>query len=77
MNRLTLLHRWLRDHQAYFWSLLALFPSLWASSPEIQALLPAKLVSWGTAAAAVVGFLVRLHASLKAVRPDPTDQAGA
>lgn len=77
MNRLLTLHAWLKAHRAYFWTLLALFPSLWASSPDIQALLPPKLVSWGTAAVAVIGFVLRLRASLKAARPDPTDQAGA
>ena len=78
MNRLRAVHMWLKAHQAYFWTVLALFPSLWASSADIQALLPPKLVSWGTVAVAVVGFVLRVRASLKAARlPDDTDQAGA
>lgn len=71
-------HAWLRAHQGYLWGVLAVFPSLWASSTDIQALLPPKVVSWGTVVVAVVAFVLRLRASLKVANDqDDSDQAGA
>lgn len=71
-------HVWLRAHQAYLWGVLAVFPSLWASSADIQALLPPKVVSWGTVAVAVIAFILRLRTSLHTAKAaDDTDKAGA
>ena len=78
IERLKRWHAWLRARQAYLWGVLAIFPSLWASSADIQALLPPKVVSWGTVAVAVIAFVLRLRASLKAAKaPDDADKAGA
>ena len=71
-------HRWLTAHQAYFWGLLAIFPELWVASPDLQSMLPAVVVSRVASVIAVIGFSIRLRASIKAAKAlDDTDKAGA
>lgn len=64
---------WWKWHSTYVFALLAVFPTVWLASPELQALLPAKLVSAVAPAVAAVGFLVRLRAqAVKVPKPSPT-----
>lgn len=64
---------WWKWHSTYVFAVLAIFPTVWLASPELQALLPPKLVSAIAPFVAAVGFLVRLHAqALKLPLPKPT-----
>lgn len=64
---------WWRWHSTYVFAVLAIFPTVWLASPELQALLPAKLVSAIAPFVAGIGFLVRLRAqALTLPRPKPT-----
>lgn len=77
-GRLVRLHGWLKGHQAYFWTLLAVFPEVWLHSADLQALLPAALVSRIAPFVAAIGFALRVRQGLRqAPQPDDTDQAGA
>lgn len=78
-DRIIRLHAWMKAHKAYFWGVVAIFPELWVSSPDLQAMLPAPLVSRIASAVAVISFGIRLRASLRAakLRADDTDKAGA
>lgn len=78
MNAIARWHAWMKAHSAYFWGTLAIFPEVWVMSPDLQALLPAVLVSRIASVAAVVGFVLKVRAKLKAAKlDDPTDHAGA
>lgn len=70
-------HAWLAEHSAYLYALLAIFPEVWLQSTELQAMLPATLVSRIAPFIAVLGFALRLRRSFKTVRPDESDKAGA
>lgn len=60
---------WWKWHSTYVFALLAVFPTVWLASPELQALLPAKLVSAVAPFVAGIGFLVRLRAQALKIRP--------
>lgn len=69
---------WWKWHSTYIFAVLAVFPMVWLSSPELQALLPPALVSKIAPAVGVLGFLLRLRAQIpKPPKHDPTDEAGA
>lgn len=63
----------------YVLGALVVFPEVWLHSPELQALLPAKLVSTVGPYIGGLGLAVQLwKARAKASdKPDPTDEAGA
>jgi hypothetical protein len=69
-------HRWWRWHSTYVFAVLALFPAVWLSSADLQALLPPKVVSAIAPAVGVIGFLVRIRKqaeSLPPVKEEPKD----
>lgn len=69
---------WWKWHSTYVFGVLSVFPLVWLGSPELQALLPPKLVSAIAPAIGMLGFLLRLRAQLpKVPKPDPSDEAGA
>jgi len=64
---------WWKWHSTYIFGLLAVFPMAWLESADLQALLPATLVSKIAPVVAVIGFVVRLRAqALKVPMPKPT-----
>lgn len=69
--------------QEYLLAAIVVFPEVWLHSVELQALLPAKLVSTVAPFVGGIGLAVRLYqarARLPLPRPtvpDDTDQAGA
>lgn len=64
---------WWKWHSTYVFGLMAVFPVVWLQSADLQALLPATLVSKIAPFVAVIGFIVRLHAqALKVPLPKPT-----
>lgn len=64
---------WWRWHSTWVFAVLAIFPTVWLSSADLQALLPPKLVSAIAPAVAALGFLVRLRKqALKVPLPKPT-----
>lgn len=78
MHKLAALHRWLKAHKGYTLALLAAFPELWAQSADVQAHLPATVVSHLAALAMLVRFGLNVRATLAALpKVDDTDQAGA
>lgn len=78
MNLITRWHVWLKAHSAYFWGTLAIFPEIWVASPDLQAMLPAVLVSRIASVIAVLAFGLKIRASIKAAKlADDTDKAGA
>lgn len=58
---------WWKWHSTYVFAVLAIFPTVWLASPELQALLPPKLVSAIAPFVAGIGFLVRLRKQAIAV----------
>lgn len=63
---------WWKWHSTYIFGVLAVFPVVWLSSPDLQALLPATLVSRIAPFVAAIGFVVRLRAqALKVPPPNP------
>jgi hypothetical protein len=78
-DRIRKLHAWLKARSAYFLGAMALFPQLWLSSPEIQALLPATWVSRIATTVALIAFAGKLVSGLRRLpKPaDDTDEAGA
>lgn len=69
---------WWKWHSTYVFGVLAIFPMVWLNSPELQALLPAALVSKIAPIIGVIGFLLRIRAQLpKPPKSDPSDGAGA
>jgi hypothetical protein len=76
-ERLKRVHAWLASHSAYFYALLAVFPEVWLQSPDLQAMLPATLVSRIAPFVAVIGFALRVRKGLPKPPHDDTDEAGA
>lgn len=72
-------HAWLKAHQAYTLAALAAFPELWAQSTDLQAHLPATVVSHVASAAMLVRFGLNVRATIAALpkAADDTDKAGA
>lgn len=62
---------WWKWHSTYVFGLLAVFPVVWLSSGDLQALLPATLVSKIAPFVAIVGFAVRLRQQAVKVPPPP------
>lgn len=52
---------WWRWHSTHVFAILAVFPAVWAASPDFQAVLPAKAVTAITTGLAVLGFVLRLR----------------
>lgn len=48
-----------KHYSSFALSFIAAFPTIWAASPEVQSILPASWVLRITAAAAVIGFIVK------------------
>ena len=64
---------WWKWHSTWVFAMLAIFPAVWLSSSDLQALLPPRLVSTIAPFVAALGFVVRLHAqALKVPMPKPT-----
>jgi hypothetical protein len=64
---------WWKWHSTYIFGVLAVFPVVWLESADLQALLPATLVSKIAPVVAVIGFVVRLRAqAIKVPLPKPT-----
>lgn len=64
---------WYRWHSTYVFALLAIFPTVWLASPDLQALLSAHVVSAIAPFVGVIGFVVRLRdQGLQIAPPKPT-----
>lgn len=64
---------WWKWHSTWVFAMLAIFPAVWLSSSDLQALLSPRLVSMIAPFVAALGFVVRLHAqALKVPMPKPT-----
>jgi len=48
---------WWRWHRAVIWLTFTTFPLVWLNHPELQALLPAKIVSLIAPAMGAIGFI--------------------
>jgi hypothetical protein len=69
---------WWKWHSTYVFGLISVFPLVWLNSPELQALLPPKLVSEIAPFVGGLGFFLRIRAQLRKVpKRDPSDGAGA
>ncbi len=51
---------WWRWGSTYVFAAIVAFPGIWLASPELQALLPPKLVSMVAPFVGVLGFVIRL-----------------
>lgn len=64
---------WWKWHSTYVFAVLAIFPTVWLASPDLQALLPPRLVSMIAPPVAAIGFFLRLRRqALKLPMPKPT-----
>lgn len=52
---------WWKLHSNWIFGLFAVFPVVWLSSPDLQAMLPPKLVSGIAPIVAILGILARVH----------------
>ena len=52
---------WYKWHSTYVWGIVGIFPIVWLQSPELQAMLPAKLVSSIAPFIAALGFTVNIR----------------
>lgn len=69
---------WWRWGSTYVYLVLAAFPTVWLMSPDLQAMLPPKVVSAVAPFVAALGFFLRIRKQVrKTPKPDDTDQAGA
>lgn len=66
---------WWKWHSTYVFGLLAVFPVVWLSSSDLQALLPATLVSKIAPFVAIVGFVVRIRQQAVKVPGPPASNA--
>lgn len=62
---------WWRWHSTYIFGVIAVFPVVWLSSADLQALLPPKVVSAIAPVVGVVGFIVRIRAQAVQVPKPP------
>jgi len=53
--------QWWKLHSNWIFGLFAVFPVVWLSSPDLQAMLPPKLVSEIAPVVAVLGILARVR----------------
>lgn len=64
---------WWKWHSTWVFAVLAIFPAVWLASPDLQALLPPRLVSIIAPPVAAIGFFLRLRAqAVKLPTPKPT-----
>lgn len=64
---------WWRWHSTYVFAVMAVFPTVWLASPDLQALLPPQIVSLLAPPLAVLGFVLRLRDQLLELpAPKPT-----
>lgn len=64
---------WWRLHSNWIFGLFAVFPVVWLSSPDLQAMLPPKAVSAIAPVVAVIGILARIRKqALQPPMPKPT-----
>jgi hypothetical protein len=64
---------WWKLHSNWVFGLFAVFPVVWLSSPDLQAMLPPKLVSEIAPVVAVLGIAARMRKqALKPPMPKPT-----
>lgn len=64
---------WWKLHSNWVFGLFAVFPVVWLSSSDLQAMLPPKAVSAIAPVAAVIGILVRMRKqALNPPLPKPT-----
>lgn len=69
---------WWKWHSTYVFGALAIFPMVWLNSPDLQAMLPPKLVSEIAPFIGALGFLLRIRAQAKKIpKRDASDEAGA
>lgn len=61
--------QWWRWGSTYVFAAIVAFPSIWLASPELQALLPPKLVSAVAPFVGVLGFVIRLTQRTKKDAP--------
>ena len=53
--------QWWKLHSNWIFGVFAVFPVVWLSSPDLQAMLPPKLVSEIAPVVAVLGILARVR----------------
>ena len=64
---------WWRWHSTWVFATLAIFPTVWLANPDLQALLPPKIVSAIAPFIAGLGFFLRIREqALKLPPPKPT-----
>ncbi len=56
-SKMTKIKEWLKWHRALIWGVFTAFPIVWVTHPELQALLPAKIISCVAPIAGIVGFI--------------------
>lgn len=71
MKLVTDARNWWKWHSTYVFGLMGVFPLVWLNSSDLQALLPASLVSKVAPIVAALGFLVRLRKQTLRVPPPP------
>lgn len=69
MKLVSDVRNWWRWHTTYFFAFLAVFPAAWLASPDLQALLPPKVVSAIAPCIGVLGFLLRIRQQALAIPP--------
>lgn len=52
---------WWKWHSTWVFAVLATFPTVWLASPDLQALLPPKIVSAVAPFVAGLGFVLRIR----------------
>jgi len=63
---------WWKWHSTYVFAALAVLPTVWLSSPELQAMLPPKWAASIAPPLAVLGFFLRIHKQAQNL-PPPVD----
>lgn len=61
---MTRIKEWLKWHRALIWGVFTAFPIVWVTHPELQALLPAKIISYIAPIAGIVGFISEIVAQV-------------
>jgi hypothetical protein len=60
---------WWKWHSTYFYAVLAALPEVWLSSPDLQALLPLRLVGYIAPVIAALGFFLRMRKQPSLCKP--------
>ena len=61
LNLIPNARQWWKLHSNWIFGLFAVFPVVWLSRPDLQAMLPPKLVSEIAPVVAVLGILARVR----------------